>query len=247
VADLEPVATLLLDGTVLVVGGWTLMVPNPTPRNAALYDPAAGTWSATGDAGTGGWFSTLTSLSSGRALMAGGANFIDGSPNYTTQAEAELYDPDAGCWEVTASMSTSRMQHTAALLADGRVLAVGGLSQFGALPLASAEVYAEPESIGPCVTVADAGVQDAGNVDDAGVDAGTSPADAEASDGGAEPRIPPTGPGCACNSFSADMVPLLGLPVLLSFRRKRRGALNAGSPSSSSPETPPRCGRPPSP
>lgn len=101
-ADLDSAVTLLRDRTALVAGGWTLRAPNPTPQNAALYDPSTGSWRATGDAGTGGWFSTLTSLSSGRALMAGGATFTGTSeargairPKRVPSSTTSM--PGAGC------------------------------------------------------------------------------------------------------------------------------------------------------
>ncbi len=43
-------------------------------------------------------------------------------------------------WTVTGSMAAPRGEHTATLLANGQVLAAGGMST-GSVPLASAEVY----------------------------------------------------------------------------------------------------------
>ena len=51
-------------------------------------------------------------------------------------ASAELYDPRAGTWSRTGSMSVGRARHTATLLNDGRVLVVGGIGR-----ITSAEVY----------------------------------------------------------------------------------------------------------
>jgi N-acetylneuraminic acid mutarotase len=56
-------------------------------------------------------------------LVAGGA--ID--EERTELVSAELYDPATGRWRVTGSMHWPRAQHTATLLADGRVLVAGGL------------------------------------------------------------------------------------------------------------------------
>jgi hypothetical protein len=234
-ANLEPCATVLLDGSVLVAGGWTLMLPNPTPKNAAVYDSAQPGWSATGSTATGGWFSSLTALSSGRALAAGGANFVPvpDSANYAyvNQADAELYDPDAGCWTVTGPMSTPRMQHTATLLPNGGVLVVGGWAQFLDGPVASAEVYTEPSELAACVVVADAGTPDAGSGVDTGApdggdgpdaggsDAGSSLNDAGPGDAGKETILPKVSQSCGCTSFGGEIFPLLSLAVLAFFKR----------------------------
>jgi Galactose oxidase, central domain/Kelch motif len=54
-------------------------------------------------------------------------------------ASAELYDPASERWTTTGSLATSRSQHTATLLSNGKVLVVGGLRFFS--DLASAELY----------------------------------------------------------------------------------------------------------
>ena len=51
-------------------------------------------------------------------------------------ASAELYDPKTGTFTATGSMTTGRNGQTATLLAEGRVLIIGGIPG-----LASAELY----------------------------------------------------------------------------------------------------------
>ena len=70
---------------------------------------------------------TATLLHDGRVLFAGGYNCAPAGAD-GTWASAELYDPATGTFSPTGSMAAPRQQHTATLLADGRVLIVGGLS-----------------------------------------------------------------------------------------------------------------------
>ncbi len=128
-------ATLLASGKVLVAGGRIDRTGSPSLSSAELYDPAAGTWSATGSMTTGrsaGYTATL--LATGNVLAAGG---VDGSGAVT--ASAELYDPASATWSATSSMSTPRTSHTATLLPNGRALAAGGQSGTGVL--SSAELF----------------------------------------------------------------------------------------------------------
>ncbi|MCI0151917.1 putative Ig domain-containing protein [Paraburkholderia sediminicola] len=110
-------ATLLPNGKVLVAGGND---SNPL-ASAELYDPASGTWSATGSMATAHQFHTATLLAGGKVLVAGGVN-----PGGIPISSAELYDPASGTWSTTGSMATARGKHTATLLADGKVLVAGG-------------------------------------------------------------------------------------------------------------------------
>ena len=66
-------ATLLPSGRVLVAGGLNSALPPFTwLTSAELYDPAKGTWSATGSLANGRDAHTATLLRNGRVLVAGG-------------------------------------------------------------------------------------------------------------------------------------------------------------------------------
>lgn len=127
-------ATRLRNGKVLVAGGGI----DPALASAELYDPDAGTWAATGSMQVARLRHQATLLDDGRVLVTGGTDsVIDGG---RVSDSAELYDPVTGVWEQTQNMSTPRVHHTATLLADGKVLVVGGMDGTGNW-LASAEMF----------------------------------------------------------------------------------------------------------
>jgi hypothetical protein len=127
-------AVLLADGTVLVVGG-TIGAGGDVLASAERYDPTSGTWTPTGDLSAGCFGQTATVLDDGRVLVAGGFRDLY---QLTSEACLEVYDPTSGTWAGAGGGLASRTGHTATLLADGRVLILGG---FRTAALPSADLY----------------------------------------------------------------------------------------------------------
>ena len=136
-ARIHHAAARLRDGRVLVVGGNDgSNFIGKVLSSAEIYDPATGAWSPTGSMTVTRYFPMATALSDGRVLVTGG---VQSAPAFNPLASAEVYDPATGVWTPAGSMSTPRVNHTAVLLANGKVLVAGG-ARIGTY-LASAELY----------------------------------------------------------------------------------------------------------
>jgi len=112
-------ASLLKNGKVLIVGGWTGM--NDLRGSAEIYDPATSAFTPTGNFVVGRAGNTSTVLADGRVLITGGEDRRENA-----MASAEIYDPATGKFTLTGSMVEPRGAHTATVLKNGRVLVVGG-------------------------------------------------------------------------------------------------------------------------
>jgi N-acetylneuraminic acid mutarotase len=141
-------ATLLQNGQVLIAGGQggTGAVTAATNAQSTLeiYDPA------------GGGFTLVTSLlkkprfQHGASLLLDGTVLITGgTTTATTLVTAEIFALSGGPATATTTLTTNnlvtgRSQHSSTVLADGRVLLVGGAGTNGAagiFPQLTAEIY----------------------------------------------------------------------------------------------------------
>ncbi len=138
----EHTATLLSDGRVLVVGGSDYSKPNRPDwvTSAEAWDPLTGSFSSAGELTEGRYAHTATLLADGRVLVAGGS---DNSYGVTGLASAEIWDPATESFSPAGPLLQSRGRHSATLLADGRVLVVGGVvvENDAERFLASAEIW----------------------------------------------------------------------------------------------------------
>ena len=130
-------ATLLADGRVFVLGGGTI--------GSEVWDPATGAWSRGGapaHARLGGQTATL--MPDGRVLVVGGqSSTLNGDASLPPLRAAAIWDPTTLSFTASGAMGVGRERHTATLLADGRVLIVGGAGQRAADFSDSAIVEAE--------------------------------------------------------------------------------------------------------
>jgi hypothetical protein len=122
-------ATLLPNGWVLIVGGNDTTGAN-TLDSAEIYDPVANKFTATpGTLWAARAYHAATLLADGNVLITGGVDEA-GVPVGSTAGSgpsAEIYDlGDGTFFQVAAPMLTARSQHTATLMANGKVLIAGG-------------------------------------------------------------------------------------------------------------------------
>lgn len=137
IQDGHPMGALLADGRFLMAGAGG---GGAVPTSAVLFDPATSSWRETGPMAQPRVDCTLSPLTDGRVLAAGG------SPQ--DLASTELYDPSTGAWSPGSPLAVGRAAHTATVLRDGRVLACGGGGDAGA-SLDSCELYT-PDPAGIC-------------------------------------------------------------------------------------------------
>lgn len=118
-------ATLMLDGKILVTGGFDGAIESATTE---IYDPATGIWTASGPMTRGRKYHTASRLGDGKILIAGGivaTNVGDGRV-------AEIYAPLSGTFTSmplvpsSALMSSPRSKHTASVLSDGVTVVLAG-------------------------------------------------------------------------------------------------------------------------
>lgn len=131
-------ALVLPSGKVLALGGNYNTGPNAATWTglSELYDPATGTWTATGtmpNSGRSGTFNAQL-LTNGKVLATGN-DF-----NFAGIDTADLYDPASGTWSKSGVSLTKRWAFPTVLLSDGRVLAIGGMVESGPYT-ATCEIY----------------------------------------------------------------------------------------------------------
>src|SRR5262249_55867016 len=125
-------ATLLTNGKVLLTGGEEFELA--WLDDAELYDPSTGKFTASHKMTGIRLGQTATLLRDGTVLIAGGdhtCNYWNSGGADVARCDAEdvgteIYDPVTDTFNAGGNLTTYRINHTATLLMDGRVLVVGG-------------------------------------------------------------------------------------------------------------------------
>lgn len=121
-------ATLLGDGTVLVMGGYTEQLE--CASTVERYDPRSDQWA------------DETSLPDGRPCLHTATLLGDGSVLVAGGPTAATYDASTQRWEDAGDHAVARAKPSATRLEDGSVLVVGGwVGETEALPTASVERF----------------------------------------------------------------------------------------------------------
>ena len=123
VARIGHVSNRLLDGRVLVAGGYD---GSRELTSAEIFDPTTGTWTTTG--------SMVDRCGSHSLLLSSGKVLVFGS-----WTNCQLYDPLTGTWVATGPMNYARSASAAVLLKSGKVLVTGGT--INPYSSSSAEIY----------------------------------------------------------------------------------------------------------
>jgi Kelch motif len=124
-------ATLLPDGRVLVAGGYTSLGTQAL-SSTEIYDPANDTWTPGAPMSLARAQAAAVLLKNGTVLVVGGGQTgVMGTGTQPAGTLAETYDPAKDAWMPAGNMAYGRAVYpTATLLADGRVLVVGGRALF---------------------------------------------------------------------------------------------------------------------
>ena len=115
-------ATLLVDGTVLITGGYTEDADGNrrATLSAELYDPHLGEFILAPDMNVPRVGHTTTLLEDGSVLLIGGT---------AERPSAEFYESSLKRFRPVEGTGLTRFHHTASRMADGRVLILGGVDE----------------------------------------------------------------------------------------------------------------------
>jgi hypothetical protein len=120
-ARLEPTATLLPDGRVLIAGGLSQVVSNRTVATAELFDRQKGTFGPAGALQVPRHAHAAVPLPDGRVAIVGG---LDGGGRPVQQVE--FYDPALGAFVAGGNLVMPRGAPAATHLGGGHILVGGG-------------------------------------------------------------------------------------------------------------------------
>lgn len=123
-----PILAPLPGGKILVAGGASASQYLTPLASAEIYDPATGTFTATGS------MQYARSRTSGIPMLDGSVVIAGGSDGSNITATTEVYYPSAGTFSSAGSMATARESFQPVTLGDGSVLIAGGETNPLSLP-----------------------------------------------------------------------------------------------------------------
>jgi Kelch motif len=132
------VAVELLNGNVLVAGGFDGSIENFIFPDAEIYNLKTGAWAPIAPMNAARAAPVALRLEDGRVMVIGGADEF-----FNVLASAELYDPSTNTWSLTASMNDARFEDFVTVPLPGRKVLVAGGSGSDFSSLTSAEIYDE--------------------------------------------------------------------------------------------------------
>lgn len=117
-------ATVLADGTVLIVGGLDGEARDRTNRRAELYEPLAGASIRLPDPAVGRVHHTATRTGE-LVVVTGGVEFTE-SGAVQALRQTEVFDTRTRTWRTAGDLTEARSDARATVLNDGRILLTGG-------------------------------------------------------------------------------------------------------------------------
>ena len=123
------------DGRILIAGGSGNSGGAPGYSTAEIYDPAAGTYTATGSLNYPRMMTSSANLNDGKVLLVGGWY------NDNSSAYPEIYDPQEGTFALTGALNTPRAQPIILPTADGGAMVIGGVPVYGGSEIKQVEYY----------------------------------------------------------------------------------------------------------
>lgn len=131
-------ATLLINGRVLVAGGFATTATSTGSTNSAeLFYPETGTWLTVAPMARRRDNHTATVTPDGNVVVIGG--YQTGAPGGYVGV-GEEFNPLTNTWsDLADTLNRPRALHTATYMRDGRIVVIGGVDQNG--PLSSVEIW----------------------------------------------------------------------------------------------------------
>jgi N-acetylneuraminic acid mutarotase len=144
---INPQASLLTDGRVIVTGGTNLEPESPSGgqpigpnmNNVEIYDPMKNQWTSVAPMNEARSHHISVILPNQKLLVAGG--YRGGVASGTVPLTAEIYDPAIDTWSSAGRLPQGRSGSGAVVLSGGTVVVIAGYASNGNDRLATVDMY----------------------------------------------------------------------------------------------------------